>query len=42
VDVEAWHYTASESKVEESRLLMLEASQKGRLVALGYDFPDAQ
>jgi serine/threonine protein kinase len=41
-DVEAWHNTASEPKTQESRLLMLEASQNSRIVALSYDFPDAQ
>jgi serine/threonine protein kinase len=41
-DAEAWHDTASESKTQENRSLMLEASQKSRLLALGYDFPDAQ
>lgn len=41
-DVEAWHATENEPRGQDERLEMLEASQKVRLVALGYDFPDAQ
>lgn len=47
-DVEAWQNTAGVVEVEgllleiarETRLEMFETSQKSRLMALGYDFPD--
>ncbi|KAH4614864.1 hypothetical protein HBH68_010030 [Parastagonospora nodorum] len=41
-DVGDWHETEGTSHRQDERLEMLEASQKTRLIALGYDFPSAQ
>jgi serine/threonine protein kinase len=38
-DVEAWHDTGSGSNSLHARKGMLDTAQKGRLDALGYDFP---
>jgi serine/threonine protein kinase len=39
-DAEDWYHTADEFKTSEARLSSLDPSQKDRLMALGYDFPE--